>query len=131
MKHLNYTQIAVVSASTAEEFQSLFNSKMKELSSHSETSYEFNHNQGFCAYITYTEHEKLIESISDEYRSIGLIYKCWQCPHMEEVADKRVKKCKCKHAPAGFTKKNDSACDIFYEQLKADMITPREVQYDN
>lgn len=126
MKTLSFTQIAVINSKTAEEFQEQFNSKMQELSDNN-PSYEFNHDMGFCAYITYTKEKEVYDSISDKFREKGLKYKCYQCPHSVLVSDKRVKKLICEKSPAGFARKYDSVCDIFYNELDAGLISPREV----
>ena len=47
-------QMVVVQEGTAEKFQESLNSKLRELE-HQDPMVEFNHAQGFCAYIIYSD----------------------------------------------------------------------------
>ena len=47
-------RLVVVQSDDAAEFQKAFNSKMSELEG-KDPKYEFNHAQGFCAYIIYSD----------------------------------------------------------------------------
>lgn len=51
-------QIIIVQAETAEKFQEFFNSKLRELEG-KDPQIEFNHGQGFCAYIIYSDNSCL------------------------------------------------------------------------
>lgn len=126
MKTLRFQQIAVVNAPTAEEFEVLFNDTMENLSD-CDPTFEFNHSMGFCAYITYTKRESFKDCMADYFHEKGIYYKCWQCPYCHLSSDKRVKKLTCDRSPSGITHKNSECCDIFYNELATNEITPREV----
>ena len=83
----------------------------------------FNMNMGHCAYITYTEIEKIPETIGDEFSLLGLDLRCRNCPRFEWPVTKdgtihrRKKQGTCKIAEYGFTNRDSPACEFFYRGL--------------
>lgn len=116
-------QIAVIFAETAEQFQKAFNSTMADLADKN-PKYEFNHAQGFCAYITYKETTCVHTEAADEFHAQGISYKCKNCPLHETETDGRKKHIACKFAELGRTHLNKEACDVFWRRLKMGDLQP-------
>jgi hypothetical protein len=126
MKVNVYPQVEVVCAKDPMEFKAEFNSKMKDLSENDPT-YEFIFkDEKFVAIITYTEKERVMDCVADEFHAEGIRYLCKNCPHLEDPKDKRIKVCGCRYAELGTTHKLHEACEVFYKALKAGTITPIE-----
>jgi hypothetical protein len=117
------TQIIVVHANDAQEFQKQFNQAMAMLADKSPT-YEFNHAMGFCAYITYTEITKQANRAADEVHSDGMRFKCRNCPLHELETDGRKKKVACKFSDSGYCHLEREACDVFYRRYIMKELEP-------
>lgn len=116
-----FPQIAVVESESAVDFQNKFNSTIRQLAEKN-PEYRIIEKDSFCAIITYTEKERVIENVKDEYNEAGIHYRCKHCPYLEDPKDKRIKYCEC--GIKGATHKDHEACVIFYEQLKEGIIQP-------
>lgn len=116
-------QIAVIHSDNANEFQKQFNAQMIALADKS-PEVEFNHAQGFCAYITYTETTYTVDSIADEFHADGLKFTCRNCPLHEVETDGRKKRVKCKYADVGFCHLDHEACEVFYRRLMLREVEP-------
>lgn len=116
-------QIAVIYSDEPADFQKKFNLQMAALASKHPTI-EFNHSQGFCAYITYEETTRQVTSIADEFHADGIRFECRNCPLHEIETDGRKKRVPCKYADTAFTKLDDEACEIFYRRLMQREIEP-------
>ena len=123
MQKNQVTQIAVVYAETAEDFQKEFNSTIAALAEKN-PKYEFNHQKGFCAYITYTETTCVHTSAADEFHAEGISYKCKNCPLHEIETDGRKKSVACKFDEMGRTHLNREACEVFWRRLKMGELVP-------
>lgn len=123
MKLISYPQIAVVESDSAIDFQNKFNSTIKDLAEQN-PDFKFIEGAKFCAIITYTTKEKIIENAMDEYWAAGIRYKCKHCPYLEDPQDKRIKYCTC--GIKGSTHKDANACVTFYEELKEGILQPIE-----
>ena len=116
-------QIAVIYSDDPADFQKKFNLQMAALADKKPTI-EFNHSQGFCAYITYDEATHQVTSIADEFHADGIKFECRNCPLHEIETDGRKKRVPCKYADTAFTKLDDEACEIFYRRLMQREIEP-------
>ena len=87
-------QIAVIYSDDPADFQKKFNFQMAALASKHPTI-EFNHSQGFCAYITYDETTHQVTSIADEFHADGIRFECRNCPLHEIETDGRKKRVPC------------------------------------
>ena len=125
MKVNTYSQIAVVKAEDAEEFQDKFNAKMKELADY-DPKFEFVFKSDFVAIISFVQKESIMDCVADEFHAEGIRYLCKNCPHLEDPHDKRVMRCGCRYAELGTTHKLHEACEVFYKALKNGTITPLE-----
>lgn len=123
MNSKTITQLVIVRGDTAEEFQEKFNSTMAALADQN-PQFRFNPDLDFCAFVTYEETERTIETVADEYYALGLKFLCKNCPLHEEEKDKRKKNVKCKYAHLGFTKLDSNACETFYRKLNLCELEP-------
>lgn len=116
-------QIAVICSDNALDFQNKFNTQMVALADKN-PKVEFNHAQGFCAYITYEETTYKVDSIADEFHADGLKFTCRNCPLHEVETDGRKKRVKCKYADTGYCRLDSEACEVFYRRLMLREIEP-------
>lgn len=114
MKYVDVPQIAVIHSETPQGFEEAFNNKMRELAD-SNPKYEFRGE--LTAYITYIKHERIIETVADEFEEMGIRYTCGQCPHCEPPKDKRHKWTKCKYSPYGRVRLDEDACELLYKEV--------------
>ena len=85
-------QLIVIKEETAEKFQESFNSKLRELQDQNPT-FEFNHKEGYCAYIIYSDNDTIIGSVEAPKPR----YLCDTCMKCLEKPHPRVKWRKCAH----------------------------------
>ena len=127
MRRESLPQISVIQAETAEDFESMFNDKIMELSSFKITGQNIDiSGKSYKAVITYEISEHIIDSVADEFHAEGIRYLCKHCPHLEDPKDRRVKYCICKYSETGMAHKDHEACEIFYRELKLGKISPLE-----
>ena len=127
MRSESYPQISVIQAETAEDFQEMFNDKIKELSAHKITGQNIDiSGKSFKAVITYEVTEHIMDSVADEFHAEGIRYLCKHCPHLDDPHDRRIKYCFCRYSDTGRAHKEHEACEIFYRQLKLGKISPLE-----
>lgn len=122
MKEKTYQQIRVISNNDPAEFQRLFNEAQTELASKN-PKVQFNMTMGHCAYITYTETQKIPETMEDEFSLVGVELRCRNCPKFEwplrkdgEIY-KSKKRGTCPVAMYGFTNRDSHACEYLYKGL--------------
>lgn len=122
MKEKTYQQIKVISNNDPAEFQRLFNEAQTELASKN-PKVQFNMTMGHCAYITYTETQKIPETMEDEFSLVGVELRCRNCPKFEwplrkdgEIY-KSKKRGTCPVAMYGFTNRDSHACEYLYKGL--------------
>ena len=121
----SYPQISVIQAESAEDFESMFNDKIKELSGHKITDQSIDiSGKSYKAVITYLVTEHIVNSVADEFHAEGIRYLCKHCPHLEDPKDRRVKYCTCKYSETGMAHKDHEACELFYKQLKLGKLEP-------
>lgn len=82
-------QLIVIKEETAEKFQKSFNSKLRELEDQNPT-FEFNHKEGYCAYIIYSDNDTIMGSVEPKTR-----YLCDSCLKCLEEPRPHVKWRKC------------------------------------
>lgn len=99
-------QIIIVQAETAEKFQEAFNSKLRELKNN-DPQVEFNHAQGFCAYIIYSDNNKF-QGIVERPANVVI---CDSCLRREEPPRLHCKWRKCELFGAVTMK--DCNCDHY------------------
>lgn len=127
MKISKLPKIAVIEATSADDFQDRFNSKVEELICFDDLNYQLQLQDSlYRAVITYTETTKDADTVKDEFHFEGIRFLCKHCPYLEDPKDRRVKYCKCKYAELGMTHKEREACEMFYRKLKAGTIEPLE-----
>lgn len=107
-------KVKIVHEDTAEAFERKLNIVLDNVAV---KSIEWNHELGFCAYITYKEEVKTLESATDVFHRDGVYWHCRNCPYLERPSDKRRKSGACKVKPTGETRLDCEACDFFYRQL--------------
>ncbi|MEE1163520.1 MAG: hypothetical protein UHU21_07485 [Lachnospiraceae bacterium] len=122
MKEKTYQQIRVISNNDPAEFQRLFNEAQTELASKN-PKVQFNMTMGHCAYITYTETQKIPETMEDEFSLVGVELHCRNCPKFEwplrkdgEIY-KSKKRGTCPISMYGFTNRDSCACEYLYKGL--------------
>lgn len=127
MKISKLPKIAVIEATSADDFQDRFNSKVEELICFDDLNYQLQLQDSlYRAVITYTETTRDADTVKDEFHFEGIRFLCKHCPYLEDPKDKRVKHCKCKYAELGMTHKDHEACEMFYRKVKAGSIEPLE-----
>ena len=119
----SFRQIKVIKAADPTDFQKQFNEAMEKLHEN-DPEVEFVHEQGFCAYITYTKTTHEWDCVADEFHAEGIHYLCRNCPHHDPVDDKRKKYVWCKYSDYGHTHLDHEACEMFYKQVKQNEIKP-------
>ena len=76
MLYREHKRLKVVYSDNPKEFESEFNAAMDALSG-CEPTYKIDENKpAFCAYITYTETERIPDRVADEYHARGVYYQC-------------------------------------------------------
>lgn len=110
-------KVKVVSATTAEEFESKINSVLNGLNE-KRINYDLqlNPTAGFIAFVTYTETVQVPETLADEYELKGERHKCGECPHFPVITDGRVKWVRCP-VTQGLVNKGTNCCDTFYKEV--------------
>ena len=107
-------RVKVVREDNAEDFERKLNVILENVE---DPEIEWNKSMGFCAYVTYTEKEKVIEDIKDVFHNEGVHWHCRNCPYVERTTDKRKKWVCCKIKTTGMTHLDSEACDFLYRQL--------------
>ena len=82
-------QLVVIQEGTAEKFQESLNSKLRELE-HLNPQIEFNHGQGFCAYLIYSDNSRFVGIVEAKNHCI-----CDTCMRCQEPPAPHVKWRKC------------------------------------
>ena len=127
MKHKTHKRMKVIRTDDALTFETQVN---KILEQFPEAEIEYNHNLGFCAYLTYTFEEEIPEDVADRFHQQGIYYHCRNCPHMEPPRDGRCKWCECDITPYGKTHMDSEACEYFYKSLLTGEIKRSELIKD-
>ena len=109
-------KIEVVMAADAAKFQEAFNSKMSELEKF-EPEVEFNHGQGFCAYLIYSDNSRFQDIVEEPVNDVI----CDTCLRRIEEPKRHCKWRKC--AIFGSVNKKEPVCDKY--------IPRREARYGN
>lgn len=119
------SKICMVRETDAQFFEQAFNETIERLAQFEPEPGTIQYDDGawWCA-ITYTEKERVIESVSDIYAMEGIRYLCKNCPLHEPVTDGRVKYASCKYASLGRSHLEHGACEYFYKQLLQNKIEP-------
>ena len=86
MKTRRYRRIEVVSESSPLDFQDKLNALFERLEGKKFTEQLYNNENGFTAYITFEEVERIAECLKDEYELKGITPSCGECPFY--VSDK-------------------------------------------
>lgn len=102
-------QIAIVQAETAEKFQEAFNSKLRELEKQ-DPQIEFNHGQGFCAYIIYSDKNEFVGIVEPANCVI-----CDTCLRCTEPPHKHAKWRKCEIY--GSVTRKDTQCSDYIPDM--------------
>lgn len=110
-------RVKVVSASTADEFESKLNSALDALNE-KRTAYDLqlNPTAGLLAFITYTESVQVPETLADEYELVGEKHRCAECPHFPVITDGRIKNVKCP-LTGKLVRRESACCDEFYKEV--------------
>ena len=72
-------QLIVIQAETASEFQEAFNTKLRELEG-KDPEYEFHHENGYCAYIIYSDNQQFIGSVEPNHCICDTCARCQGYP---------------------------------------------------
>ena len=125
MRKKTIRQSAVISAMTAEEFEYVFNERLKELAG--KTIVDMNVCvETLTAIVIYEEDvDDEPKTVREEYNAAGYVFLCKQCPHIELPKDKRLRHVPCKYDEYGHTRLDCECCEMFYKELKQGEITPR------
>ena len=123
MRQKRLRKIAVIAAKDGPEFERLFNDRMRSLGEVVSHDIKFGP-EGYQAVIMYDEYEDVVETVKEEYEVQGIMFKCQDCPHMEQPSDKRYKWCHCMYSETGYTNRLHGACEVFYKGLKLGSIKP-------
>lgn len=126
MRREKIHKIAVVRSRDPQEFEDKFNARIDALALNDPSYKITDTGDVISAVISYTEIYNIVDSVADEFHFEGIRYLCKHCPNLDDPHDKRVKHCTCKYATLGMTHKDHEACEYFYRQLKAGLITPLE-----
>lgn len=84
MKVIRKRRIEVVSETSPTVFQDKLNDLYERLGDAKFTEQLYNNENGFSAYITYEETERIAECLQDEYELSGYMPVCEECPFYEE-----------------------------------------------
>ena len=116
------TKMKTIQASTAEEFDKLFNKANEEL-----TDVELRWDSSpMCVHLLYKEKKLVPETLAEEFELRGERYHCINCPYFKRGKDKRCRAVGCKYSPYGTVAEYNAACEYFYKQLINGKIEPVE-----
>lgn len=122
MKIKHFPKIRAIAADTAEEFETRMNDLLKRAHN---PKYTINVSGGkFFAVVEYREEKLIPETLADEYELRGEVFYCRNCPECKDQYSGRTKRCLCKYAELGYTRKDDHACNWFYKKLAQGEIEP-------
>ncbi|WP_405341501.1 hypothetical protein [Ruminococcus sp.] len=119
----SYQQYAIVSGDSAQQLTDRLNKKLNQLRKKQPTvTFE-----GLIARISYTEDERILEDVSDEYEAAGIKLTCQMCPlfrpmlKLDGTIDKRAKWGGCDYALGGHgqTCKTSRACNRLFEMINS------------
>ena len=123
MKFTLKPRIKAIEADSAEEFERQFNSFMDDYGCYGDYTIEIS-NGKFFAVIQYKEEIQTPETLAEEYELRGEVFYCRDCPECIDPMLGNQKRCDCKYAEYGFTRKDNHACEWFYKQLSQGKIKP-------
>ena len=119
MRVRRYQKIAVVSDSSPGDFQDKLNDLFMELEGKKFNTQLFNNENGFSAYITYEEVEKIPECLKDEFDLKGITFTCKECPYFESINRFEGECDFCR----GTLHRNDDVCQHFWDWKESETIT--------
>ena len=121
MRSESYQQFAIVAADSAQSLTEHLNAKLYELrDKFPKVTFE-----GLIARISYSEHFRMCEDLSDEYELEGVKLTCQDCPlfkpilKMDGTEDKRIKWGDCPVASYGRTSRDGRACEKLFQMLNS------------
>lgn len=118
MKNVEKKKYKIVYDKSASGFEKKLNKAIDALEDfHPDITIDSNRQDGFLAYIIYTEDYKIPETLNDELEIRGISITCSDCPYMQRSNDHRKKWFKCKYASYERTSIDSPACNKFYEDL--------------
>ena len=124
MQFIGRQQSRIIQAASAEEFQKKLNEALNEIAlKGAKADVHFNMGLGFCAFVMFSESQKVAETLAEEYEIHDEEYHCEQCPMYKPSEDKRVKYTTCKHG-CRRTHADRWACDWFYQALEEGEVVP-------
>ena len=117
MKKVDVTQVKVISALSASDYEERFNAALRELAIYSPTFKQDDTNPFLC-FVYYTlPGEPIPETLHDEFTLAGRKMQCADCPYFFMNEDKRMKaRCllhRCIIEP------NKECCEEYLEEVKA------------
>lgn len=121
-------QLKVIEGASAAEFEKAYQDcqaniqKCDEVKNYTEEPTKGDRVMGFSMVVKWESVTKRPENIQEEYELRGEVYYCCDCPYLERVDDRRVKKLSCMLSP--FTRLDSRACLKFYQDLAKGVIEP-------
>ena len=127
MKFSYGKSVKVISAQSAEEFESKLNEVLNALNRESIT-YELKLDPqcGFVAFIIADVRKNIYETVKEAFEEGGEIHYCIECPFFERPTNGNRKYTKCKY-DGRMCKGDKSCCEYFYQQLYDGKIAPIEI----
>ena len=111
-------QLKVIHAESPTEFESVFNAEMRKLAQSGvrcSVDYDF---ARLTAFVHYSVDFTQPQSLADRYELGGERHYCGECPHLQRVADKRVKRLDCELDEERWHTTDEPACEIFYREME-------------
>lgn len=118
MKYIDKKQYRIIYDDDAGIFEKDLNAAINDLADYDpEVTIDGNRQNGFLAYLTYTEDHQVPENVADELEVRGLQATCSDCPYLRRTTDNTRKKFPCKFSKYGTSYLSSPACDKFYHDL--------------
>ena len=119
MRTRRFQRIEVVSETSPGDFQDKLNELFTTLEGKKFQTQLYNNENGFSAYITYEEIEKIPECLKDEYDLKGVSFTCKECPYFESINRFEGECDFCR----GTLRRNDEVCQHFWEWKESESTT--------
>lgn len=123
MQTVTKRKVRTIHASTADEFDFLFNEACDEIDGEVEMKWD---TTPMCVHLLYKEQVQIPDTLEDEFKLRDEHYYCKDCPFFHRGKNKRCKSVGCKYSPYGTAAEFNPACEYFYKQLINGKIEPVE-----
>lgn len=127
MRDKTKRRVRIIYEQTPADFESRINEAFDMIEDPT-AEIEYNHQKGFCAYITYSEKERIPETVRDRFSLEGIRYECRSCPYCEMPENPKVQRTYCDMKPSGVTFPESEACEYFYKLVALGEVDAEQIE---